>query len=355
MTENLVSWSIGSLSRLNKKQKQKFPTKTANKKIYQKEHILELLAKPKLQRTKIDIRNISEYLANKYDFFIKLKETSDVLKLEKICSVLNLERFAPGEEIINYGEEGDKFYIVLEGLVGVYVPIYPQKRMMINDYVDYMKQIIQREQNELKYQRINEKNAECKIDIQLLISISSTSTLAAGKREMNFFIEEYDKLGEFGDGFKFGEIALIKKTARNATITAISSTQLLTIEKSDYNKSIRELEEKRLEKQLNDFKCNYPLFQYWTLNHLIKLFNCFSKIVLTKGDYLYKQNEEADSVYIITNGVFEVYSMVSFGWVDAFFTYIKEAKCNLLHFLNDEKPYKEKALRDIFNATSKVQ
>lgn len=354
MNDNLVSWSIDSLSRLNSKPKYKSAPKPTTKKVYQKDHILDLLAKPKKQRTKVDIKIISEYLSTKYDYFIKLKDTSDMLKLEKICSVLNLERYAPGENIINYGEEANKFYIVLEGLVGVYVPIYPQKKMMIKQYVNYMTNILQIEKNELKYKRIDEKNAECKIDLQFHISYSfESSSMLIGNREMYFFIEEYDKLGEFGDGFKFGEIALLKRTVRNATITATNNTKLLSIDKSDYYKSIRELEEKRLEKQLNDFRCNYPLFQYWTLNHLIKLFNWFSKLVLTKGDYLFKQNEDADSVYIIVNGTFEVYSMVSFGWVNDFFAYIKDSKHNLLHFLSNEKPIKEKELRELFAEASK--
>ena len=122
---------------------------------------------------------------------------------------------------------------------------------------------------------------------------------------LTFFIEEDQKLGEFGKGFAFGEIALIKRCQRNATIKSEATSWLLSIDKSDYNKVLRELEEKRLEKQLGDFKRDYPLFEKWTLNQMIRLFNCLSKRTLTQGEYLYKQNEDADTIYIIQKGTFE--------------------------------------------------
>ena len=40
------------------------------------------------------------------------------------------------------------------------------------------------------------------------------------KYKQVFIMEEEEKLGEFGEGFSFGDIALIKKTVRNATIKA---------------------------------------------------------------------------------------------------------------------------------------
>ena len=62
--------------------------------------------------------------------------------------------------------------------------------------------------------------------------------------------------------------------------------------KSDYNKNIRELEQKKFEKNLNMFKRDYPLVENWPNNLLLKIFNCISKLELTKGDYLCKQNQD---------------------------------------------------------------
>lgn len=42
--------------------------------------------------------------------------------LERICHHLTLESFAANESVFQYGESGNKFYIILEGSVGVHVP-----------------------------------------------------------------------------------------------------------------------------------------------------------------------------------------------------------------------------------------
>ena len=68
-------------------------------------------------------------------------------------------------------------------------------------------------------------------------------------------------------------IYVIKKNKRNATIIAKEDCKLVSINKNDYNKIIKELELKRLEKDLKIFKGNYPFFSHWNLNNLMRLFH----------------------------------------------------------------------------------
>ena len=42
--------------------------------------------------------------------------------LERICHHLTLESFPANEFVFHYGEAGNKFYILLEGSVGVLIP-----------------------------------------------------------------------------------------------------------------------------------------------------------------------------------------------------------------------------------------
>ena len=181
--------------------------------------------------------------------------------------------------------------------------------------------------------------------MKFLMSIPANTVTRCFRLEV--FVEEDEKLGEFEDGFAFGEIALIKKTTRNATIKSKNYCKLATINKSDYNKVMRELEEKRLEKVLKQFKKDYPLFEYWSLNHLIKLMNCFSNLYIYPGEYLFKQNEISDAIYIVKSGKFEIYSYVSFGWINEFYDYIIEAKSNIIYYLLGKMPVKEKEINDI--------
>ena len=311
--------------------------------------IIEKLSKPKSQRTKLDIKVISDYLSSKYDYFKKLKDNGDMTKLERLVSVLNFETFNANEPIIQYGEEGDKFYILLNGKVSLYKTTYTQKTMLIQEYLAYLQRTLGIEGNKLRYERTIDRNQHLNLDMNLLMSIPPESFQNESK--VQFFIEEEEKLGEFGEGFAFGEIALLKRTKRNATIRASEQSQLVSIEKSDYNKIIKELEERRLEKEMNVFKRHYPLFQFWSNNQLIRLFNCFANETVLYNSYLYKQNEDSEYIYIITQGKFEVYTLVSFAWVEEFFSYIINAKSNLICLLrnNNGRPYKENKLQDLFH------
>ena len=347
---SLISWSINSLYRKCVQKQKKFHQ---NKQQVKKSNIsleqtIELLAKHKSIRTKTDNKIINNFLSDNFNYFKNLRDNGDHTKLEKLISVLNLESFGINQSIIRFGEEGDKFYILLNGTVGIYKPIYVQKEMKLREYLGMMSDIKYIELDELKYNRINEKNANLNLDLDTLFKMSPDAY--SMRQKYTFFIEEEQKLGEFGQGFAFGEIALIKRCTRNATIKALKQSELVSIDKADYNKVLRELEEKRLEKVLLIFKKNYPLFQCWSLNQLIRLFNCFSKVTVTQGDYLYRQNEDSDSIYIIQSGIFEVYSLVSFGWLNNFFLYIISAKNNLVHVLDScEKTLKETELREKFD------
>ena len=312
------------------------------------ENVCEILEKLKISRTKFEIKIASSYLANNYDYFKKIKQ-NEPLKLEKFVGVLNLETFKKGSSIITYGEEGDKFYIVLDGKVGVYKPRFEEKLMSMNEFYLYVVNVKYQENNMLKVNRVMERNAQHHIDLDTLSTMDAGSYIM--RKQMNFYIEVNDLLGEFGKGFSFGEIALIKRCTRNATIAALEETKVLSIDKYDYNKIIRELEEKRLEKVLIGFKKTYPVFQYWTNNHLIKLLNCFSYQTLVQGDYLYKQNEDSEYIYFVKSGTLEMYSLVSFGWLSDFYSYIGNSTRNFVHLIDQRCIKNEADLSELYEET----
>ena len=111
---------------------------------------------------------------------------------------------------------------------------------------------------------------------------------------------------------------------------------------------MRELEERRLEKNLNTFKKNYPFFQNWMSRIMLKLFNGFSTQKYQRGDYVYKQNENCDFIYILNSGVYECYSLVSFNWVQNFYSYIINAKGNIVKKMIDKK-LKETDLKRLYD------
>ena len=313
------------------------------------DHVIQILIKPRNSRNLLENRLLAEYLSNKFEYFKKIK-ISEPSKLEKLCKVLNYETFSAKETIINYGETGDKFYIVFNGQIGVYKPIYVEKDMSLNEFYSYMMYLKNNNQI-LKMNRIMEKNQHLNIDLTVLAGTPENSYFM--RKIVTFIMEENEKLGEFTNGFTFGEIALIKKSKRNATIIAIKNSALLSIEKYDYNNVIRRLEEKRLEKEIYKFKINYPFFYHWNNYNILEIFNCFHHLRLTQGEFLYKQNEESDSIFIIREGSYEMFSDISFAWAKSYLDYISNSDYNLLQKLEEFNPKKENDLIDLIDYIKK--
>ena len=285
----------------------------------------EILYKESKSRTILEKKALSKYLIKNFDYFKRM--ANEETKLDKISGVLKVIKFKPNEPIIKYGDNADTFYLVLDGKVGIYRPNYQIKRMTVKQFLEILYNV-KNENNILKYNRLIEKNKEFNLDYELLSHINQNSLLFY--ESFDFFIENDEKIGEFGNGFSFGEMALINNTKRNATIIALNNTECIALDKVDYNHTIREIERERKKSEVKMFKLDYPVFYNWSTMQIMRLFNYFQKISITKGEYLYKQNEMSDSIYMIKKGKFEIFSLISFGWIRDFLSYIINPENNLI-------------------------
>ena len=274
--------------------------------IVTKEDVYRFLMKNPNSRTNQEISIYAKYLSQHFQYFTKLKNEDSQLKVEKLAKVCKLEKAMKGESIINFGEIGDKFYIVLEGVVEIYKPIYVEISATPNDFINALNKMKMLDGNELRYNRLKEKN---KTFFDSLVEKDKRSEILEinyMKYKQVFIMEEYEKLAEFGDGFSFGDIALIKKSPRNATIKAKENCILLTIEKGDYNKALLEFQKKKLSKEIDIFLKTYSFFKYFNHDKVINIFNCFNRKELFKGEYLYKQNIQDDNIYFLNYGIFSI-------------------------------------------------
>ena len=285
----------------------------------------EILYKESKSRTILEKKALSKYLIKNFEYFKRM--ANEETKLDKISGVLKVIKFKPNEPIIKYGDNADTFYLVLDGKVGIYRPNYQIKRMTVKQFLEILYNV-KNENNILKYNRLIEKNKEFNLDYELLSHINQNSLLFY--ESFDFFIENDEKIGEFGNGFSFGEMALINNTKRNATIIALNNTECIALDKVDYNHTIREIERERKKSEVKMFKLDYPVFYNWSTMQIMRLFNFFQKISITKGEYLYKQNEMSDSIYMIKKGKFEMFSLISFGWIRDFLSYIINPENNLI-------------------------
>ena len=309
------------------------------------ETLIELIKTPHLKRTKNDSKLIQNYLCQNIDYFKKLTQEPDGNeKIPKIISVLNYESFKKDEHIIYFGEIGDKFYILLAGTVNIFKPSPKNMNMTLHDYVDYLVKVRDLERNYLKFERIQNYNSS--IDkVKLLLINYNSSKLPYSNKKIPVVIEEERFILKLGPGTSFGEMALIKNETRNANIVANEKCELVSIDKVDYRKIIKDLEEQKINSKLKNFKLDYPFFQEWPANRCFRLLSSFVTDYFSRGDYIYKQNDISNFIYFIKQGEFEVTSDINFTWYEKFIEYIHDSSDSLIKDIENPLVWKEDNLQ----------
>ena len=325
--------------------------------IINKEYVFSFLNKNPIYRKEVEIKEVADYLSKNYTYFTNLKNSDSQLKVEKLTKIIRLEVFSPGENIINYGDTGDKFYIVLEGSVEVYRPIYESISVTTNEFIKILKDIKNKEKNEKKYLRIKAYNKERNIDITEYENVDSKMNFMNIKSE--FFIEKMEKLGKYGEGFSFGEIALIKKTERNATIKSVGAPNeniiLLSIDKIAYNQAIKEYQEKKITQEIDSYISTYHFLNIFNKEKVLRIFNCMNLITLEKGEYLFHQNDVDDYLYFVINGNLDLSVTFCYTWLNEYLDYIINIKNNIIGHLCIKKPKKLTEVSDIIEKLKEKQ
>lgn len=104
-------------------------------------------------------------------------------------------------------------------------------------------------------------------------------------------------------GSSFGELALISKKPRAATIICKEDCNFGVLEKKDFNRILKSNEEKKLIEEMN-FLAEMKLFQHWNFNLIKQLYLNTHTMHLIKEDWVFQENEESEAVYIIKYGEF---------------------------------------------------
>ena len=144
-------------------------------------------------------------------------------------------------------------------------------------------------------------------------------------------------------------MALIKNETRNANIVANENCELVSIDKVDYRKIIKDIEEQRINSKLKNFKLDYPYFQEWTGNRCYRLLSSFAIDYYSRGDYVYKQNSLSNFIYFIKKGEFEVTSDINFSWYEKFIEYIHDSSESLINDMDNASQWKEDNLQQRIN------
>ena len=94
---------------------------------------------------------IADYMKRLESFMILIQEKSDngdeILK--KISKIITHQKNKKNDLIIQYGEKGDDFYIILRGTIGIFVPKYKEYYMDEEEFILHLLKLRKYNQNEL--------------------------------------------------------------------------------------------------------------------------------------------------------------------------------------------------------------
>ncbi len=90
-----------------------------------------------------------------------------------------------------------------------------------------------------------------------------------------------------------------------ASIRTLEDTHFAVLSREEYERSLGEIDRKKVNEKIA-FLRSLPFFQLLTKTSLSKLTPQFRQISTIKGQYLYREGEQADSVYLVKSGQFEV-------------------------------------------------
>lgn len=278
---------------------------------------------------------------------ITIEQNSEEIHRE-CCQMMSLEEYSKSDVIVNFGDKGEKFYIILKGSVSVLLPVKKSIKMRRvqaqnmtkvlekdpessseSDDLDNIEMPINKERREgiavtsasdiIKNLQNEQKISEA-LELQeinnhgeIMIAKLFEEKLRSEKKDLirvvknseNEFIEievnELENVSNLQEGDSFGELALISDRPRAATIQANTRTSLLVIQKQQFKRILGEIAEKRLNLKLKYLQSlNY--FHSWSKSALNKISVYFENILLTRNQYLFSEDQLVKEIFFIKEG-----------------------------------------------------
>ena len=295
---------------------------------------------------------------------IKKNSLSSLDVLHKLSVFIQYEKYESNRIVCLNGEIGDKFYLIFDGKVAVFVPHSYIDKLTGIEYInhlyhlrylkeyDLLKRTIEANKstfltaeivalssevynygNIFKYNPSNENdylqriqplkgitricqyedsysyltqhkyvNKHYDYSLSQRKGVSSKTNDPFSKRRL-FTLWTYHKVCELTSGKSFGDIALSKEiTNRTATILTLEPTIFGSLSKTVYQFCMKELQDKS--RKLNvDHVYSHKLFDGCNKEYFQKnYFNLFKLNTIRRGEYLFKQGEYPKDLYFIYDG-----------------------------------------------------
>ena len=170
------------------------------------------------------------------------------------------------------------------------------------------------ETEEIEYNEISEnENSENEEDNSYLEEIYNLSNEQKNKTKINIRFKdiklfEYYKVTELQQYTTFGDVALEKELnhKRTATIICIGECNMGVLGMKTYKKCIQTCQDLVRSNNISSVK-NLPFFQNVSFEYFNeKYFNYFILVNYHLGEYIFKQKEERNKIYVIKKGEIEL-------------------------------------------------
>ncbi|KAL4455851.1 hypothetical protein ABPG74_003261 [Tetrahymena malaccensis] len=197
----------------------------------------------------------------------KLNEQSKELDVKLLLRHLKLEKFDKRQVIFEYGELGQKYYMLLKGEVLLFIP-----KGIENETQAQSVKLSQQNEEEQYYK----------------------------KKFPNMFNKK-----KIIPGDSFGEISLLTNQTRTATMVCGEESWLLTLNKEGFDKLIGHIHSQQVLKN-TQFLQKFEMIQCLSNNKVHSMLHNITTMKYNYNNIIYTEGQEADKIYFIKSGVVEI-------------------------------------------------
>ena len=323
-----------------------------------------------------DILILNTFLKQKENFMNLFKidnEFDNNLLLTKISSNLKLKTINKNSFVFHVGEEGNLFYIILKGKVSILIPKQIKIHMSFEQYKFHLQllcslneKFLYEETHKLNKKIYNLKEKDLHIiknkkilnfnfitnNLTLDEYLNYSNGLKSTDNSSVFYNElkimGYFKVVTLKEGNSFGEVALINENQkRTASIFCETNADFGVLSSNEYKNSIKSIQIK-IKKNNIDFILKTNIFKDISYKHFYqKIWNYFIYGYLKKDEFLFKENDKRNFIYIIFEGELKLSSKMDIAKINEIIIKLGKFKKPGFHI------YKSNSIEIILNIIKK--
>ena len=309
-----------------------------------REDVIKYFKKDRALRAEIETRTVADYLSSdkKNVFFNTIRKVSKG-KLYNLVQNLSLEFYKKDDLIFQYKESMNKFCIILEGTISLYLPYFLKKFISVKEFLNYFFYI--KENFPKSFNRVEKKNEYLFDGIyKLKVNDYNPSCISEDEemQKQDFFIEEYQNVYNINEGNQVNQISILYNLSQNFNGIALTDVYILSLNRSDFMTILRLVLEEELSKEFIRLRKLCYIFNSWNNYSLAQIMNYYIPSTLINEELVYKQKDESDSFYIIQEGIFNVYCEISIDEFSKYKRYLLKDNKSVIDWIKEEKENKNK-------------